>query len=157
MEINYQEIYLQMVDNSKMNIDFMDIDTYSLSQLTELINEYTETVKKYKEGTKAKIELENIFGEHCPYIMKPRASMLERIQTNTDLWWMYKKRLFSNYKKTKCLRDAKQLTKRKQDIRNYNNEKKVCDICQGKYMVKHKARHCKTKKHIDFAKMNEID
>jgi len=157
MEINYQQIYCQMVDDSKMNIDFIDIDTYSLSQLTELINEYTETVKKYKEGTSAQVELENEFGEHCPYITKPRASMIERIQTNTDLWLMYKKKLYSNYKKTKALRDEKQKDKRKQDLKDYKNEKRVCDICQGKYFVKNKARHCKTKKHIDFAKMNEID
>jgi len=157
MEINYQEIYLQMVDDSKMNVDFMDIDTYSLSQLTELINEYTETVKKYKEGVSSEDEIKKIFGNDCPYALKPKIHMFERTRGNTDLMLMYKKRLYSNYNKTKTLRDKKQLTKRKQDIRNYNNEKKVCDICQGKYMVKHKARHCKTKKHIDFAKMNEID
>jgi len=158
MEINYQEIYLQMIEDCKMNIDFMDIDTYSLSQLTELINEYTETYKKYKnKDANAYNELKNEFGEHCPYIWKPKTSFIEMTKPNVDLWNIYKRRLFSNYNKTKTLRDKKQLTKRKQDIRNYNNEKKVCDICQGKYFVKNKARHCKTKKHIDFAKMIEID
>lgn len=158
MEVNYQEIYEQLVHDSKMNIDFMDIHTYSLSQLSDLINEYTEIVKTYKDKpVRAYDELENIFGKDCPYLLKPRANLLERIQTNTELWQMYKRKLYSNYKKTKALKDDKQLTKRKQDIKNYNNEKKVCDICKGKYMVKHKSRHCKTKKHIDFAKMNEID
>ena len=158
MEVNYQEIYEQLVDNSKMNIDFLDIHTYSLSQLTELINDYTEIVKIYKDKpVRAYDELENIFGKNCPYLLKPRANLVDRIQTNTDLWNMYKRKLYSNYKKTKALRDEKQVAKRKQDIRNYNNEKKVCDICQGKYLVKHKSRHYKTKKHIDFQKMTEID
>lgn len=160
MEINYQEIYLQMVDDSKMNVDFMDIDTYSLSQLTELINEYTETYKKYKNPDykfSPQNEITKIFGEHCPYIWKPRTSMFETQRGNTDLWKMYKKTLFFNYNKTKALRDAKQKDKRKQDLKDYKNEKRVCDICKGKYFVKNKARHCKTKKHIDFAKMNKID
>jgi hypothetical protein len=158
MEINYQEIYNQMIDDSKMNIDFIDIHTYSLSQLTNLINEYTETVKTYKDKpVRAYDELENIFGKDNPYLVKPRENMFDRIQTNTELWLAYKKKLYSNYKNAKALRDQKQKDKRKEDIKNYNSQKKVCDICQGKYVVKNKAKHCKTKKHIDFLKITDID
>jgi len=90
-----------------INIDFTNMETKTLEQIIDLINE----CKKYKNKISS-----SLFHE--------------------------------NFEKAVSIRKQLQIQKRKADLKAYLNQQKTCDICQGKYIIKNKARHCRTQKHI---------
>jgi hypothetical protein len=149
--MNEQIIYL--VENSEMNIDFENIETNILDELKELINKYTDRYNAYKNRKIHPFtEMKKIFGEKNDLIFKPKSddiyNFIEKPKPNLDLWNAHKNLFYKNFDKAELIRKQLQEQKRKADVKAYLYQKKVCDICQGKYFMATKARHYKTQKHI---------
>jgi hypothetical protein len=146
-----QEI-IQLIENSDMNIDFQETEIMTLPQLIELINKYTDKYRAYKTGVlSAGIELIKIYGNN-KLILKPKTdseyNFIEKDKPNPTLWKFHKALFYKNFDKAVSIRKQLQIQKRKADLKAYLNQQKTCDICQGKYIIKNKARHCRTQKHI---------
>jgi hypothetical protein len=149
--MNEQIIYL--VENSEIALDFIDIETDNLAELIDLINKYTDKYNAYKNRTiNPFAEMEKIFGEKNDLIYKPKSddiyNFIEKPKPNLDLWNAHKNLFYKNFDKAVLWRKQLQIQKRTADVRAYLYQKKVCDICQGKYLICNKARHFKTQKHI---------
>ena len=153
-------MYQDIIDNTNMNIDFLDFQTKSLEELRELINTYQETYQNYKSRLVCiPKEMINLFGNIEDLIYLPTEYPWERKKYNNILWKEYKIRFYSNFDDAVKLKEKKQKEKRKEQIKQYNkekakekikeynNQKRDCEICGGKFYIKHKAKHLRTKKH----------
>lgn len=151
-------MYENIIDETEMNIDFLDIETYTIEELKDLINKYIDTYQDYQNRICKPInELKKIFGNNDQLIYKVKTEIYEKVKYNDILWIEYKRRFYSNFKKAKERREQLQKEKRKEDVKIYLKQKKTCDICQGIYYIKNKAKHYRTKKHIDFDNIVSLD
>ena len=151
-------MYENIIDETEMNIDFLDIETNTLEELKDLINKYIETYQDYKNRTCKPInELKKIFGNNDKLIYKSITEIWEKEKYNDILWIEYKRRFYSRFIKAKENKEELQKNKRKEDLKIYLKQKKICDICQGIYYIKNKAKHYKTKKHKDFDNIVSLD
>lgn len=146
-----QEI-IDLVENTEMNIDFLETEIITLPELIELINKYSDKYREYKNGSiTAGTELLKIYGNN-KLIFKPKSdseyNFIEKDRPNLILWKYHKVLFYKNFEKAVSRRKQLQIEKRKADVKAYLRQKKICDICQGKYLMAHKARHCRTQKHI---------
>lgn len=151
-----QEI-VDLVENSEMNIDFLEIETMTLPQLIELINKYTDKYRGYKNRNIIPfVEMNKVYGKNNKLIFKPKSdsqyNFIEKPKPNLILWSFHKKMFYKNFDKAVSIRKELQIQKRKADVKAYLTQKKICDICQGKYLMAHKAKHFKTQKHIKCEK-----
>lgn len=149
--MNKQIIYL--VENSEINIDFENIETNTLQELILLINKYTDKYNAYKNREIIPFaEMKNIFGEKNDLIFKTKSddmyNFIEKDRPNLDLWIAHKLLFYKNFDNAVLKRKQLQIQKRKLNIKAHLRQKKICNICQGKYLLAHKAKHFKTQKHI---------
>lgn len=145
-----------LIENSEMNIDFLETEIITLPQLIELINKYTDKYRGYKNGSIGpSTELLKIYGNN-KLILKPKSdseyNFIEKDRPNPILWKFHKTLFYKNFDKAVSRRKQLQIEKRKADIqayqKQYKKQKIICDICQGKYLISNKAKHFKTQKHI---------
>ena len=146
------EEILSLIENTEINIDFLEIEIMTLPQLIELINKYTDKYRGYKNGTIGpSTELLKIYGNN-KLILKPKSdseyNFIEKDRPNPILWKFHKTLFYKNFDKAVARRKQLQIEKRNADVKNYLYQKKTCDICQGKYFMATTARHFKTQKHI---------
>jgi hypothetical protein len=146
-----QEI-INLIENSEIALDFIDIETDNLPELIDLINKYSDKYRGYKNGSiGANTELLKIYGNN-KLILKPKSdseyNFIEKDKPNPTLWKFHKILFYKLFEKAVSIRKQLQIQKRKADLKAYLNQQKTCDICQGKYIIKNKARHCRTQKHI---------
>jgi hypothetical protein len=148
---------IELIENSKMSIDFSNIETNTIDELRELINKYTDKYKSYKNRTiNAFDEMKNIFGVKNDLIYKPKSdsiyNFIESPKPNLELWFAYKKFFYKNFDNAVLIRKQLQIQKRKADIqayqKQYKKQKIICNICQGHYLISNKAKHFKTQKHL---------
>ena len=147
------EKIIELIENSEMSIDFSNIETNTIDELRELINKYTDKYNSYKNRTiNAFDEMKNIFGVKNDLIYKPKSdsiyNFIESPKPNLELWFAYKKYFYKKFDNAILIKKDLQKQKRKADLKIYLNQQKTCDICQGRYLLKHKARHYKTQKHL---------
>jgi hypothetical protein len=155
-------MYENIIDETEMNIAFLDIETNSIEELKDLINKYIDTYQDYKNRICKPInELKKIFGNNDQLIYKIKNEIWEKEKYNDILWIEYKRRFYSRFIKARERREQLQKDKRKEDVNiylmEYRKQKKICDICQGIYYIKNKAKHYRTKKHIDFNNIVALD
>jgi hypothetical protein len=151
-------MYENIIDETEMNIAFLDIETNSIEELKDLINKYIDTYQDYKNRTCKPInELKKIFGNNDKLIYKAITEIWKKEKYNDILWIEYKRRFYSRFIKARERREQLQKDKRKEDVKIYLKQKKICDICQGIYYIKNKAKHYRTKKHIDFDNIVSLD
>lgn len=138
----------ELLENTKMNIDFIDIETMTLPELIELINKYSDKYRAYKNKTIIPfVELKRLFGD-IQLLYEPKVFITDRPKVNLELWKFHKILFYKNFDKAVLIRKQLQIQKRKADVKNYLYQKKICNICQGKYLMSNKTRHFKTQKHI---------
>lgn len=153
------EEIINLVENSEIALDFIDIETDNLPELIDLINKYTDKYKAYKNSIVIPfVEMKKIYGDN-KLIFKPKSdneyNFIEKDKPNLLLWKFHKILFYKLFEKAVARRKQLQIQKRKADLKAYLNQQKTCDICQGKYIIKNKARHFKTQKHLKCE--NKID
>jgi len=142
------EEIIELFENTEMNIDFLEIETNTLPELIELINKYSDKYRAYKNRTITPfVEMKRLFGD-IKLLLEPKVNFTDRPKVNLELWKLYKKFFYDKFEKAVSRRKQLQIEKRKADVKSYLYQKKICDICQGKYFIATKARHFKTQKHI---------
>jgi len=146
-----QEI-INLVENSEVALDFIDIETDTLPELIDLINKYSDKYRAYKNSSAIPfVELTKIYGNN-KLILKSKSdseyNFIEKDKPNFILWKFHKILFYKLFEKAVSRRKQLQIEKRKADIKAYLYQQKICDICQGKYFMATKARHFKTQKHI---------
>lgn len=146
------EEIIELIENTEMNIDFLEIKTMTLQELIELINKYTDKFKDYKNRNITPfVEMKRLFGD-IKLLYESKVFITDRPKPNLELWNFHKKMFYKNFDKAVSIRKELQIQKRKADVKKYLYQKKICDICQGKYLISNKTRHFKTQKHIKCEK-----
>jgi hypothetical protein len=142
------EEFIELFENTEMNIDFEEFEIMTLPELIELINKYSNKYRAYKNRTITPItEMKRLFG-NIKLLYEPKIHITDRLKVNLELWQAYKKFFYKKFDKAVSIRKQLQIEKRKADVKKYLNQKKICDICQGKFLIKNKSKHFKTQKHI---------
>ena len=111
-----QEI-INLVENSEIALDFIDIETDNLPELIDLINKYTDKYRGYKNGTiGSSTELFKVYGNN-KLIFKPKSdseyNFIEKDKPNPILWKLHKILFYKLFEKAVSIRKQLQIQKRK--------------------------------------------